>query len=143
MNKEIIIKDEQMMADFSAEFALTLKNGDVITLTGDLGAGKTSFARALIQSVIGHDIEVPSPTFTLVQTYDFPDFPVYHFDLYRLDTAEDVLEIGWEEALAEGVVIVEWPDRAGIYLPQTRIDITIKFGNAGENSRIISINQTP
>lgn len=140
-NKEIIIKNEKAMAELAASFAPTLKQGDVIALSGDLGAGKTSFTRALIHSVLGKDINVPSPTFTLVQMYDFPNFPLYHFDLYRLEDSEEIWALGWEDALNEGVCIVEWPEKAEDYFPQNRIDISIKHNSDNEESRIVTVQE--
>lgn len=107
-----------------------LKAGDVIALHGGLGAGKTTFSRALISALMQRETEVPSPTYTLVQTYEAPDFPVFHFDLYRLEDPTEVFELGWEET-QQGLALIEWPDRAGEYLPTWRLDLTIKL--VGEN----------
>lgn len=96
----------------AAEFVRTLKVGDVVHMEGDLGAGKTTFVRAAIQALLGVDESVPSPTFTLVQTYD-TDPPIWHCDFYRLDTPEDVLELGLEEAFARGIIFIEWPSKMG------------------------------
>lgn len=91
--------------------------GDVIALLGDLGAGKTAFARAFLSSRAGRAIEVPSPTFTLVQTYALGGPTVWHFDLYRLKHPEEAWELGIEEAFAEGISLIEWADRLGDQLP--------------------------
>jgi tRNA threonylcarbamoyladenosine biosynthesis protein TsaE len=103
---------------------------DVIALWGDLGLGKTTFARAFIQSRPGGEsvAEVPSPTFTLVQVYELPDAPVWHFDLYRLTNAEDAWELGIEEAFATGITLIEWPDRLGGLLPAERLDVELQAG---------------
>jgi tRNA threonylcarbamoyladenosine biosynthesis protein TsaE len=99
--------------------AARLKRGDVVGLKGDLGAGKTTLARAIIRAAADDpDLIVPSPTFTLVEVYDTPQGAFWHFDLYRLDDPEQVYELGWEEARAEGVVLIEWPERLGPLLPQ-------------------------
>lgn len=90
--------------------------GDVLTLQGDLGAGKTTFARAFIQSLAQSDMEVPSPTFTLVQTYDLPHGEVWHFDLYRLESAEEIFELGLEEGFSQAITLVEWPERLAGYV---------------------------
>jgi tRNA threonylcarbamoyladenosine biosynthesis protein TsaE len=119
-----------------------VRPGDLIALTGDLGAGKTALARALIAELRDTDggdasgEEVPSPTFTLVQTYDRlsaggAPLTVWHFDLYRLGDPDEVDELGWEEALAGGLVLVEWPDRLGARLPWPRLDVTLAYDRAG------------
>ena len=95
-----------------AWLATHLKRGDVIALHGDLAAGKTTLVRGLIQALLGPDEEVPSPTYTLVQMYEAPDFPVWHFDLYRLENPAGVHELGWDET-RDGVALIEWPERAG------------------------------
>ena len=134
----IELADEAATADLARRLAPVLKPGDVVTLRGDLGAGKTSFARALIRALSGADgaeREVPSPTFTLVQSYDTPAGRVHHFDLYRIQSPDELAEIGWDEALADGIVLVEWPERAGTLLPPRRLDITFEFGAQGESRR--------
>ena len=98
--------------------------GDVFALFGTLGMGKSIFARAFIQKLCGKT-DVPSPTFTLVQMYDAPDFEVYHFDLYRLKSPEEIFELGIEEAMYEGVCLIEWPEKMGGYLPQKAVKIRI------------------
>ena len=103
-----------------------LKAGDVVALHGGLGAGKTTFTRALISTLLGEMTEVPSPTYTLVQTYTGPDFPIFHFDLYRLEDPSDVFELGWDETQV-GLAVVEWPDRAGSHLPSWRLDLLIEM----------------
>ncbi len=108
----------------------------MIALGGELGAGKTTFARAFIHGRAGRPAEeVPSPTFTLVQTYDLPGLAVWHFDLYRLARVEDALELGIEDAFAEGVSLIEWPGRLGRWLPRNRLDIMLTQGSAGEDAR--------
>ncbi|MEL6724918.1 MAG: tRNA (adenosine(37)-N6)-threonylcarbamoyltransferase complex ATPase subunit type 1 TsaE [Pseudomonadota bacterium] len=99
---------------------------DVIALRGGLGAGKTTFSRALISYLIGETTDVPSPTYTLVQTYQAPAFPVFHFDLYRLEHPDEVFELGWEET-QDGLTLIEWPDRSGPHLPSWRLDLTIEI----------------
>jgi tRNA threonylcarbamoyl adenosine modification protein YjeE len=104
---------------------------DVVTLQGDLGAGKTTFARALL-GALGITEDVPSPTFTLVQSYDTPDFPVYHFDLYRLKNPHEMEEIGFDDACAHGLVLVEWPERAASFMPRHRLALRFDFDAEGE-----------
>ena len=109
------------------EIALFVRPGDAVALTGDLGAGKTTLARALIRALApdAGSFEVPSPTFTLVQAYDFTRVPVAHFDLYRITDQDEVLELGFDEALSQGAVLVEWPERMGALLPDDRLEIAI------------------
>ena len=112
----------------------------MVALAGDLGAGKTTFARALIAAFAAEagqaPPEVPSPTFTLVQTYEFPRATLWHFDLYRIERPQDALELGIEEALAEGIALIEWPERLGPLLPARRIAVTLAFARADEARRI-------
>ena len=113
--------------------ALRLRAGDVIALRGDLGAGKTTFARALIRTLLSDpDAEVPSPTFPLVQTYVTPRLPVTHFDLYRVTSADDLVEIGFEDAGRDGLVLVEWPERAGHALGCDRLEIALSDGPSAD-----------
>ena len=117
----------------AARLAPLLRAGDVVALRGELGAGKTFFARAVIQALGGPE-EVPSPTFTLVQTYDLAPAPVWHFDLYRLARPEDAWELGLEEAMSEAISLIEWPERLGPLLPEVRLDIELSPG-AGSDAR--------
>ena len=100
---------------------------DCIALRGDLGAGKTEFSRAFIQSLCGASIEVTSPTFTLVQDYDAGDHKLWHFDLYRLEDENELDELGLSDMLQSGRVLIEWPDLADDRLPENRLDISISF----------------
>jgi tRNA threonylcarbamoyladenosine biosynthesis protein TsaE len=132
------LHDEAQTLALGARLAGVLKTGDFIALTGPLGAGKTTLARGLIRAFVGGPIDVPSPTFTLVQTYRQHDavlasardtgagLDLFHFDLYRLKSAEEVWELGWED-IAAGVALVEWPDKAAPYLPDHRLDIVLEF----------------
>jgi tRNA threonylcarbamoyl adenosine modification protein YjeE len=107
---------------FAAEIAPHLRVGDVLALLGDLGAGKTTFARALLRA-LGITGEVPSPTFSLVQSYDTSHFVVNHYDLYRLKNETELEELDWDDAMASGVMVVEWPERAARYMPDDRLDL--------------------
>ncbi len=121
------LPDEAATTAFARRLAPALGPGDVLALRGDLGAGKTAFARALIRALVGDDeAEVPSPTFTLVQTYDTDAAPVWHFDLYRLSGPDEVQELGWDE-VGQGIALVEWPDRLGPLLPRDRLELTMAF----------------
>ena len=98
--------------------------------------GKSVFARAFIQNLCGMT-DVPSPTFTLVQMYDAPDFEVYHYDLYRLKTADEIFELDIEEAMYEGVCLIEWPEKMGGYLPKKAIKIQITPKEQGRQIEIL------
>ncbi len=100
-----------------------------MALWGGLGAGKTSLVRAAIRGVLGPGVEVPSPTFTLVQSYDLPAGTLWHFDLYRVSSPEEAVELGWDEARAGGIAVVEWPDRLGTLLPADRLDLALDFAD--------------
>lgn len=133
------LPDETATERLARQVAALARPGDVIALHGDLGAGKTRFARAFIGQMTG-ETEVPSPTFTLVQTYEAPDATIWHFDLYRLASPEEAIELGLEEAFSSGVSLVEWPDRLGSALPEDRLDIVIDFaGPTQPDARIVSL----
>jgi tRNA threonylcarbamoyladenosine biosynthesis protein TsaE len=124
------LPDEAATAALGSRLAKICRAGDLIALSGDLGAGKSTLARALIRQLAGAEIDVPSPTFTLVQTYDTPGLPVWHFDLYRLDTPGEARELGLAEAV-DGLALIEWPERLGSHLPQTRLDVALDFSPDG------------
>lgn len=124
-NEDETITLAQQVAD-AVVAARSDRAGLIIGLSGDLGMGKSVFARAFIRHVLGDDaLNVPSPTFTLVQYYDAPFGALYHYDLYRLEDPEEVYELGWEESLAEGVSLVEWPERLMGMKPPAMVDISI------------------
>lgn len=100
------------------------KKGDIFALFGTLGMGKSVLSRAFIQFYLGK-VEVPSPTFTLLQTYETPGFDIYHFDLYRLKDPDEIFELGMEEAMYTGVCLIEWPEKMGGYLPKRAIVVKI------------------
>src|ERR1700742_5242689 len=137
----LALANEAATANLMADLALLIGAGDVITLSGDLGAGKTEAARALIRYLAGDpDIEVPSPTFTLAQSYDLAPFPLVHADLYRINDASELEEIGLSP-LPEGVVaLIEWPERAPGALPPDRIDIAFSHRPAlGSTARAAEV----
>ena len=130
---------EEETKKIAAELAKRVKPGDVIALYGTLGVGKTAFCRGFVQSLLP-ETEVPSPTFTLLQVYDTPKFPVYHFDMYRLKSPEEAYEIGIEDAFAEGVSLIEWPEKIGKLLPKKHITVTIEQNDKGRMIRIEGID---
>jgi tRNA threonylcarbamoyladenosine biosynthesis protein TsaE len=129
------LPDEAATAALAARIAVLARPGDVIALKGELGAGKTSFARAFIRARAGRDEIVPSPTFTLAQPYDFPDVTIWHFDCYRLRDADEAWELGIEDAFRDGISLIEWPERLGHLLPARRLQITLLPGAAPEARR--------
>lgn len=137
MNTFTYTLTQQGLSNLAQPLAKALRPGDVIALWGDLGVGKTTFARILIQTLVGDAIDVPSPTFTLVQAYDTSQGEVWHCDLYRLKDPEEVFELGLEDAFHEAICLIEWPERLGDLLPRRRIDITFKIVN--ETTREITL----
>jgi len=134
----IALADEAATTALAARVAAVSRAGDAIALKGDLGTGKTAFARAFIRK-LGHthgigDEDVPSPTFTLVQVYEYFPVRIWHFDLYRTRGPEDVLELGLEEALADGIVLIEWAEHALPLLPPGHFLVELGYGE-GEGAR--------
>ena len=124
-------------AALGARIAAGLRRGDAVLLEGPLGAGKSALARAILRALLADpSLTVPSPTFTLVQTYDAPAFPVAHFDLWRLDGPAALVELGWDEA-RDGVVIVEWPDRLGPHRPEDALVVTMAYGPDDTRAAVI------
>ena len=121
---EFICNTEEDTVKFVQKLATFAKKGDVFALYGTLGMGKTVLSRAFIQKLCDAS-EVPSPTFTLLQIYNSPKFPIYHFDLYRLKSPEEIFEIGMEEAIYDGVSLIEWPEKMGGYIPKKSFKINI------------------
>jgi hypothetical protein len=138
----VALGNETATANLMADLALLIGPGDVITLSGDLGAGKTAAARALIRYLAGDDsAEVPSPTFTLAQSYDLPAFPLVHADLYRINDAAELEEIGLSPLPEGAVALIEWPERAPSALPHDRIDIALNHRPAlGSTARAAEIS---
>jgi tRNA threonylcarbamoyl adenosine modification protein YjeE len=130
----ITTADEAATARLAALLAGQCRAGDCIALTGDLGAGKTAFARGFIRALCGESTEVTSPTFTLVQHYPLHGTDggeaVWHFDLYRMKRREELDEIGLDEALQSGITLIEWPDLARSELPADTLDISIRMESA-------------
>lgn len=116
------LNDETATYALGARCARLLNVGDVVALSGGLGSGKTCFARGLIQYLLGDEAHIPSPSFTLVQSYDTLP-PIWHVDLYRLDRMADIAELGLFDALEEAALVIEWPEKMGMSLPAERLDI--------------------
>ena len=133
----LTLADLEATASLAGRIAAAARARDVIALSGDLGTGKTEIARAFIHARPGGAAvaEVPSPTFTLVQVYDLAP-PVWHFDLYRLERPDDVWELGFEEALADGIALIEWPERLAVLLPEERLDVGLAPGPSAESRRV-------
>lgn len=132
----IHLEDEQATLRLADDIALALAVGDCLTLSGDLGAGKSTLARAVIRAIADDDrLEVPSPTFTLVQSYELR-VPVSHFDLYRLGSPDELDELGLEEALETGAALIEWPQRAEGRLPGDAVSITLSGSGDGRDFEI-------
>jgi N-acetylmuramate 1-kinase len=122
----VALPDEHATRRLAIDVANTLEAGDVVTLSGDLGAGKTTLARTLIRYLAGDPaIEVPSPTFTLMQSYDLPQFPLVHVDLYRVSGPAELAELGFDDLPERAVMLLEWPDRADGLLPPDRLDVSL------------------
>jgi len=134
---DLALPDLAATAALAARLAAVARPGDVVALHGTLGMGKTTFARAFIRRLADAEEEVPSPTFTLVQSYDTPAGVIWHFDLYRLDRPEDVWELGFEDALYDGITLVEWPERLGDALPARRLDLHLLPGPTPESRRAL------
>ena len=145
MNKTlytVLSQSEAETISFAQSLAKELNPGDILLLHGDLGMGKTVLSRAIIRCICAEDnMEVPSPTFTLVQNYDSALGTLWHFDLYRLCDSSEVYEIGWEEALSggEGITIVEWPERLENLLPEDAINIYISPVEGQSEARQIEV----
>jgi len=135
-------KSENETAKAAQDLAKNLQPPQIIFLNGNLGMGKTVFARALIRTLSNEpNLEVVSPTFTLVQTYETDETPIHHYDLYRIEEPDEILQLGWEESITEGITIVEWPERLGAYKPSTYLDITLSNSDNDPNHREIHIQQ--
>ncbi|MDG1471285.1 MAG: tRNA (adenosine(37)-N6)-threonylcarbamoyltransferase complex ATPase subunit type 1 TsaE [Ascidiaceihabitans sp.] len=126
-------------ADFAMQIGAKLMMGDTLLLAGDVGAGKTFFARALITSLLIEAEDIPSPTFTLVQTYDTRSGPLWHADLYRLSSDYEIEELGLVDAMTDAICLIEWPDRLGEYTPQNALNIALSAGTSDDaRSMVVS-----
>lgn len=136
--KEFHVENEAQMPQIAAKIAPLMTPGAILALDGDLGAGKTTLARALIR-ILADDpvLDVPSPTFTLVQTYETPRGPLWHFDFYRLKSPDEIYELGWEDALAQkAMLVMEWGERIGPFMPAGAIRAIITPHGAGRKIEV-------
>ena len=137
LSRTLVFEHPDDTARFAADLGQRLGPGDVLLLEGDVGAGKTHFARALIRALQEHPEDVPSPTFTLVQTYDTRRGEVWHADLYRLSGAQEIEELGLAEAFTTAICLVEWPDRLGPLTPAAALMLQFRQGSA-EDARNVT-----
>jgi tRNA threonylcarbamoyladenosine biosynthesis protein TsaE len=133
----MILANEEATAAFGARLAEQLGAGDVITLSGPLGVGKTALVRGLL-AALGHEGEVPSPSFAIVQPYDELELPVWHVDLFRLDYQSELEELGLESA-SDGALVIEWPEKAGPAAWPEALRLTLEFADAGARRLTASV----
>ncbi|SPF79531.1 tRNA (adenosine(37)-N6)-threonylcarbamoyltransferase complex ATPase subunit type 1 TsaE [Pseudoprimorskyibacter insulae] len=138
MHHAVISHSPEQTADLARTIARDLAAGDVILLHGEIGAGKTHFARSLIQSLLEVPEDVPSPTFTLIQTYDTLKGEVWHADLYRLSSPDEAVELGLDEAFETAICLIEWPDRLEDLTPASAL--TMRFAARDDDSRSIELD---
>src|ERR1044071_292189 len=123
----MILKSEEDTKSFAINLAKTLKAKDIVALYGDLGSGKTFIAREIIRYFCGADTIVSSPTFNILQTYETPNFTIYHYDLYRLKSPQELYELGIEEALNNNLCLIEWPEMVEPILPKPYIKVHLEL----------------
>ena len=132
----VTLAEEAETVALGRKLGARLTQGDVVCLWGGLGAGKTTFARGAVAAWVGKDIEVPSPTYTLVQTYEGPAGQLQHMDLYRLKSSEEAWELGLEEAFYGAACLIEWPERLEGLTPGDRLDIAFEVDGSGRVARL-------
>ena len=138
--QEIILNSEKETIELGKKIAENLKMGDILVLTGDLGSGKTKLTEGIL-TYFGLENEISSPTFTIVNEYQTKDFPIYHFDVYRLNDCDEFLAIGGDEYFEKGVAIVEWGEMIEEILPSNYTKITFSRDLEHENRRILTLEQ--
>ncbi len=137
LGRTIVLADLAATAALGKEIAAALVRGAAVALEGDLGAGKTTLARAIL-TALGVRENVPSPTFTLVQTYETKRFPVRHYDFYRIESEREIEELGLDDALVEGAALIEWPERAGAFLPDNALHVALVSSDGKERRATLS-----
>lgn len=135
-SRDIALPDPAATQALGARLGAQLTPGDVIFLIGGLGAGKTTLARGVVEAWTGAEEEAPSPTYTLVQTYEGERGELWHCDLYRLKAPEDAFELGLEDAFVSAAVLIEWPERLGAYQPKDRLDIALSPRQEGRTATL-------
>ena len=135
VGRSLMLTDQAATEALGHRIAATLAPGAVVALKGDLGAGKTTLARGILRA-LGVEEVVPSPTFTLVQTYETPRLVVRHYDFYRIEQSSEIGELGFEEALEEGAVLVEWPERAEALLPERCLNVVLEAIDGGRRASL-------
>jgi tRNA threonylcarbamoyladenosine biosynthesis protein TsaE len=140
----IDLADEAATVALGARLAAAARPRDVLLLQGDLGMGKTALARGFVRGAAPETDEVPSPTFTLVQTYPTEAGTIWHFDLYRLKHPDEIWELGFEDALIDGILLIEWPDRLGSLGPRDRLELTLAPGPTPDARRatLVAVGKT-
>ena len=133
--RSVPLPDLDATARLGADIASALRSGDAVALWGDLGAGKTTLARAILRR-LGVSEDVPSPTFTIVQAYDTPGLAVSHYDLYRVKQPREMQELGFDDALESGAVLVEWPERAPEILPPDALHVRLGMQDGARTARL-------
>lgn len=136
------LSSPQETADLATQIAAALGPGDCLLLEGPIGAGKTHFARHLIQSLLNFPEDVPSPTFTLVQTYDVPTGELWHADLYRLTSLDEIEELGLIEAFDTAICLIEWPDRLAELTPPHALHLRFDLCPIDEDRRSLTVTWT-
>ncbi|MFY9589244.1 tRNA (adenosine(37)-N6)-threonylcarbamoyltransferase complex ATPase subunit type 1 TsaE [Rickettsia endosymbiont of Halotydeus destructor] len=131
LNREILLNNEEESKDFARSLAQNLRPDSVVLFTGDLGSGKTFLCREIIKYFCGSNTQVSSPTFNILQTYQAPNFTIYHFDLYRLKSPEEIYELGIEDALQGNLCLIEWPEIIEHLLPEPLIRINLQITSTG------------
>jgi tRNA threonylcarbamoyl adenosine modification protein YjeE len=136
--RSLTLTSPENTAQIAAAIAPHLRAGDTLLLEGGIGAGKTFFCRSLIQTLLPTPEDIPSPTFTLVQTYETSEFPIWHCDLYRLTHPDEAWELGLEDAFDTALCLIEWPDRLGAEAPKSALTLT--FEASDDDTRLLTLH---